>query len=277
MNENENPIAPNMGAETNANPEMPVEQNNGNFTPTEPVTEAVPMQAAAAAMPVQAEAAATEAMPMAEPTPMVNPAATATVPEKKSGSKTGLLIAIIAALLLIGGGVALAILKPWEDNAKKPANTANVNNGGDENDTKSENENDGTGDAGSIENNQRFQDLNKFMAAMVQYQVNNSNKLPNDWSESGSFIKHYILVDGAMPKNEDGQEYVFISGMVVESDAKDEPLDSYDANAQKRNIYVFTNAKCGSDDGSISYSANKLDVAMVGVDKDMNVLCSDNQ
>lgn len=117
---------------------------------------------------------------------------------------------------------------------------------------------------------QRRDDMARFMSQLQQYQANNRNKVPtvaltswDDTTNKKGFIQQYLNASGDTFTDPDGTDYKVASICVAASDStcattsvgsKKVPNATLTWDADKHNIYVYTNAKC---DGEVAkYVAN---------------------
>ena len=138
-------------------------------------------------------------------------------------------------------------------------------------------------------NSNRKKDLKKIMAAVTDYQTNNSGKTPfkKDGSIDNKFIERYIDMDC---KSSDGlsysgcsdefldpndKPYGFARPVHVDSQKIKDALEDYSDDK----IHPFVNAKCGEKDGDIEKASGERSVAiMIRLEgKEEAFACVDNQ
>lgn len=99
---------------------------------------------------------------------------------------------------------------------------------------------------------QRKQDLSRAQTKINDYQSNNRNSLPTNWSE---FAANYLRAGGDTFIDPSGSDYVFDDLAVGGS------VPSEFTSAQGK-IYYTTSATCGNDGAAVSAGARKVALRM---------------
>ncbi|MBR1939221.1 type II secretion system protein [Candidatus Saccharibacteria bacterium] len=166
-------------------------------------------------------------------------------------------------------------------------------------------------------NTQRKNDLSRIVTAVSSYQANNSNKLPfktigtyklgnnstDTEKEINPFVQRYIIAggDNAQFQDPDGESYIMAYGGNFNANDNTSPFGNsngvlmflkaptesstdvkdktYDTSNLPFNhyIYVATQAKCGSSEGTLSKGSGKNDFALMYVLEGGSATCADNQ
>lgn len=96
---------------------------------------------------------------------------------------------------------------------------------------------------------QRKQDISRAQKAITEYQSNNRNDLPSNWSD---FATKYLRAGGDRFTDPSGSDYVFVALPVSGGAVPD------DFTSAQNNIYYSTSATCGADGGVTSAGAKKV-------------------
>ncbi len=139
----------------------------------------------------------------------------------------------------------------------------------------------------SQRNTQRGNDISRFLTAVNDYQTNNRNKTPFVTGKMADFTIKYI--DSTCEKNDeltvkncgdqftdpDGTQYAWNLKDKASKGDTDKALfaDKYEFD---HNIYVVTNAGCGSLEGTYSYYAGDNYFAMFYIEEGGSITCNDN-
>src|SRR5919202_2367410 len=99
---------------------------------------------------------------------------------------------------------------------------------------------------------QRKKDLSRAQTAINNYQSNNRNSLPSDWS---GFASQYLRAGNDPFADPSGENYVF-DDLAVGSSV---PANFSDA---QNKIYYTTSATCGNDGAAVSAGARKVALRM---------------
>ena len=139
----------------------------------------------------------------------------------------------------------------------------------------------------SQRNTQRGNDISRFLTAVNDYQTNNRNKTPFVTGKMADFTIKYI--DSTCEKKDeltvqncgdqftdpDGTQYAWNLMDEASKGDTDKALfaDKYEFD---HNIYVVTNAGCGSLEGTYSYYAGDNYFAMFYIEEGGSITCNDN-
>ncbi len=141
----------------------------------------------------------------------------------------------------------------------------------------------------SQRNTQRGNDISRFLTAVNDYQTNNSNKTPFVTGKMADFTIKYI--DNTCTKKDDktvescgdqftdpdGTQYVWNLKGAAKSGDKDAGLFTDNKTHEfDHNIYVITNAGCGTLEGTYSYYAGNNYFAMFYIEEGGSITCNDN-
>ena len=132
---------------------------------------------------------------------------------------------------------------------------------------------------------QRKDDISRFLVAANDYQTNNSGKTPWDSGKTNKqWVRRYIDEDCSADTPEqaddscsenfrdpDGEPYFFVYKGSLS------PYENKKADITKSHgIYVYTNAQCGNDSGSVEGVKSSRQFAMLYKLSDGTVYCNDN-